>query len=85
MVSNESITKKCNHTLFLILSTFTIRGEIAPYAASPDLQKTLSQHRLTAWAHREEAESVPIPFLLYRPSLPKNSAPVPLLVFLPAF
>ena len=72
-------------TLFIAYSPLSLRGEIAPYAASPDLRKTLSQHRLTAWTHHEEAESssVPIPFLLYRPSLPKNSAPVPLLVFLP--
>ena len=71
--------------LLFAFSPLLLRGEIAPYASSPDLQKTLSQHRLTAWTHREEAESVPIPFLLYHPSLPKNSAPVPLLVFLPAF
>ena len=60
-----------------------LRGEIAPYASSPDLQKTLSQHRLTAWMHHEEVEPSSIPFLLYHPSLPNNSAPVPLLVFLP--
>ncbi len=73
--------------LLFAFSPLLLRGEIAPYAASPDLQKTLSQHRLTAWTHLGEAASGSdsIPFLLYHSSLPGNSAPVPLLVFLPAF